>query len=89
RWAFTAKQALFEQIRVRVIQVDISVPTIRRYLYNEDVDATRTLLTVEFDYWWQIVKDGQLLREPSLRETTKRWMALHLSVDGEGVDWVT
>ena len=24
-----------------------------------------------------------------MRETTKRWMALHLSVDGEGVDWVT
>ena len=27
--------------------------------------------------------------EPSLRETTKRWMALHLSVDGEGADLVT
>ena len=26
--------------------------------------------------------------EPSLRETTKRWMALHLPVDGEGADWV-
>ena len=24
-----------------------------------------------------------------MRETTKRWMALYLSVDGEGVDWVT
>ena len=29
------------------------------------------------------------MREPALRETTKRWMALHLSVDGEGADWVT
>ena len=38
---------------------------------------------------WQLVKDGQFLREPSLRETTKRWMTLHLSVDGEGADWVT
>ena len=37
----------------------------------------------------QIVKDGQFLREPSLRDTTNRWMALHLSVDGEGADWVT
>ena len=27
--------------------------------------------------------------EPSLRETTKRWMTLHLSVDEEGADWVT
>ena len=48
-----------------------------------------TPLTAEFDYWWKIVKDGQFLREPSLRETTKRLMALHLSVDGEGADWVT
>ena len=29
------------------------------------------------------------MREPALRETTKRWMAQHLSVDGEGADWVT
>ena len=29
------------------------------------------------------------MREVALRETTKRWMALHLSVDGEGADWVT
>ena len=43
-------------------------------------------LTAEFDYRWQIVKDGQFLREPSLRETTKRWIALHLSVDEEGAD---
>ena len=34
------------------------------------------------------MKDGQFLHEPALRETTKRWMALHLSVDGEGADWV-
>ena len=29
------------------------------------------------------------MREPSLRETTKRWIALHLSVDGKGADWIT
>ena len=57
------------------------MPAIHRYLYDEDVDANRTPLTAEFDYRWQIVKDGQFLREPSLRETTKRWMALHLSFD--------
>ena len=28
------------------------------------------------------------MRELALRETTKRRMALHLSVDGEGADWV-
>ena len=71
------------------MQVDISLPAIRRFLYGETIDATRTPLTAEFDYHWQIVKDGQFLREPALRETTKRWMALHLSVDGEDADWVT
>ena len=78
-----------EQVRVRGVQVDISLPAIRRFLYGEGVDATRTPLTAEFDYRWQIVKDSQFLREPSLRETPKKWMALHMSVDGEGADWVT
>ena len=70
-------------------QVYISLPAIHRYLYSVADDAHRTPHTIEFDYRWQIVKDGQFLREPSLRETTKRWMALHLSIDGEGADWVT
>ena len=61
---------------------------IRWYLYGDDVDANRTPLTIEFDYRWKIVKDGQSLHDPSLRDTTKRWMALHLSVDREGADWV-
>ena len=68
------------------MHVNISLPAIRRFLYGESVDATPTPLTSEFDYCWQIDKDGQFLREPSLRETTKRWMAMHLSVDGEGAD---
>ena len=71
------------------MQVDISLPAISRFLYGEGVDTTQTPLTGEFDYRWQLVKDGQFLCEPSLRETTKRWMALHLSIDGEGADWVT
>ena len=41
------------------MQVDISLPAIRRFLYGEGVDATRTPLTAEVDYRWQIVKDGQ------------------------------
>ena len=71
------------------MQVDISLPAIRWFLYGESADATRTPHTAEFDYRWQIVKDGQFLLEQVLRETTKWWMALHLSVDGEGADWVT
>ena len=89
RRAAPAKQAPLETVRVRGEQVDISLPAIRQFLYGKGVDATRTPLTIEFDYRWKIVKDGQFLCEPSLRETTKRWMALHLSVDGEGVDWIT
>ena len=89
RRAAPAKQAPLDHVRKRGIQVDISLPSIRRYLYSEDVDANRTPLTAEFVYRWKIVKDGQFLCETSMRETTKRWMALHLSVDGEGADWVT
>ena len=89
RRAAPAKQAPLEQVRVRGVQVDISLSAICWFLYNEGVEATRTPLIAEFDYRWQLVKDGQFLRQPSLRETTKRWMALHLSVDGEGADWVT
>ena len=89
RRAAPTKHAPLEQVRVRGVQVDISLPAIRRFLYGKNVDANRTPLTAEFDYRWQLVKDGQFLREPVLRETTKRLMALHLSVDGEGADWVT
>ena len=87
--AAPAKQAPLEQVRVRGVQVDISLPAIRWFLYGESIDTTRIPLTTEFYYRWQIVKDGQFLCEQALRETTKRWMALHLSVDGEGADWVT
>ena len=89
RRAAPVKQAPLEQVRVRGVQVDISLSAIRRFLYGKSADATRTPITAKFDYRWQIVKDGQFLREPSLRVTTKRWMALHLSVDGEGADWGT
>ena len=89
RRAAPAKQAPLEHVRVRGIQVDIFLPAICRYLYGKDVDANQTPLTAKFDYRWQIIKDGEFLREPSLRETIKRWMALHLSVDGERADRVT
>ena len=54
------------------MQVDISLPAIRRFLYGESAVATRTPHTAEFDYRWQIEKDGQFLHEQALRETTKR-----------------
>ena len=62
RRAAPAKHDPLEHVRVRGIQVDISLPTIRQYLYGKDVDANKTPLTAEFDYRWQIVKDGQFLR---------------------------
>ena len=72
RRAAPAKQAPLEQVRVQGVQVDISLPALRRFLYGESADATRTPVTADFDYRWQIVKDEQFLREPALRETTKR-----------------
>ena len=58
RRAAPAKQAPLEQVRVRGVQVNISLPAIRRFLYGESADATQTPHTAEFDYRWQIVKDG-------------------------------
>ena len=83
---FTTKQAPLEQVQIRRIQVDISLLSIHRYLYIQDVDANRTTLTAKCDYQWKTFKDCQFLREPSLRETTKRWMVLHLFVDVEDDD---
>ena len=50
RRAAPAKQAPLEQVLVRGVQVDISLPAIRRFLYGESADATRTPITAEFDY---------------------------------------
>ena len=61
RRAAPAKQAPLEHVLVRGMQVDISLPAIRRFLYGESEDATRTPITAEFDYCWQIMKDGQFL----------------------------
>ena len=47
-----------EQVLVRGVQVDISLPAIHRFLYGESADATQTPTTAEFDYRWQVVKDG-------------------------------
>ena len=52
RRAAPAKQAPLEQVRVHGVQVDISLPAIRWFLYGENVDANRTPLTAEFDYQW-------------------------------------
>ena len=58
RRAAPAKQSPQEKVRVRGMQVDIFLPAIRQFLYGESADATRTPITVEFEYRWQIVKDG-------------------------------
>ena len=50
RQATPAKQAALERVRVRGVQVDISLPVIHMFLYGEGVDANRTPLTAEFDY---------------------------------------
>ena len=50
RPAAPAKPAPLEHVRERGIQVDISLPSDRRYLYGEDDYANRTLLIAEFVY---------------------------------------
>ena len=42
RRAARAKQAPLDQVRVRGVQVEISLPAIRPFLYGESVNATRT-----------------------------------------------
>ena len=56
RRAAPAKQAPLEQVRVRGVQVDISLLAIRRFLYGEGVDTNRTPLTTEFDYRGSLLK---------------------------------
>ena len=70
RWAAPAKHASLDYNQVRSKRVDISLPAICRYLYGEDVDATKTPLTTEFDYWWKLINDGCFQHELELRETT-------------------
>ena len=48
--AAPAKQAPLEQVRVRGVQVDISLPAIHWFLYGESADVTQTPQTAEFDY---------------------------------------
>ena len=50
RRAAPAKQAPLEQVPVRGVQVDISLPAIHRFLYGEGVDATQTPHSAEFEY---------------------------------------
>ena len=56
RRAAPAKQAPLEKVRVWGVQVDISLPAICRFLYDEGVDANRTPLTAEFDYRCRLLK---------------------------------
>ena len=71
-----AKQAPLQQVRVRGVQVDISLPAIRRFLYGESEDATRTPITAEFGYRWQIVKDEQFLCKPALSSVVAARLSL-------------
>lgn len=51
-----SKQAPLTYIRVCGRRVDISLHTIRRFLYGADTDANRAPLTLEFDYRWNLIK---------------------------------
>ena len=51
-----------------------------------DVDATKTPLTGEFYYRWNLIKDDWFQRELDVRENTKRWIAQNISVDRKAAD---
>ena len=80
-----AKHAPLDNVRVRGKRVDISLSAIRRFLHGEDIDATRTLLTTEYDYRWKVVKVYRFQHELDVRETSRKWIEQHLSLDGEAV----
>ena len=50
RKAVPTKYSPLDYVRVRGRRVDISLPSIRKFLYGADVDATRTPLTIEFNF---------------------------------------
>ena len=50
--------------------------------------TTGSLLPPEFDYRWDMINQGHFKRDKTLRETTKRWITQHISVDHESVDSV-
>ena len=83
-----AKQVPLDHDRVCGLKVDISLPAIHRFLYGADTDVTREPLTPEFDYRWKLIKEDHFQRDAGLRETTKKWIAQHISKDDEGADWV-
>lgn len=69
--------------------MDIFSPTIRCFLYIEDIDVGRVPLTAEFDYRWNVVRSNHFQRDRDLRESPKRWNSQYVSIDGEGADLVT
>lgn len=45
-------------------------------------------LNPELECWSTRIKEGHFHRDKDLRESTKRWIAQHISVDRDGADWV-
>ena len=81
-----AKQEPLTHVRVLCRRVDISLPTIHRFLYGVDTNITRDPLNLEFDYCLKLIKEGHFQRDKVVRETTKRWIDQHISLDREGAD---
>lgn len=83
-----AKQTTLTYVHVHGRRVDIPLPPIHCFLYRVDTDSNRAPLTPEFDYWWYMIKKGYFHRDKDARDTTKRQIAQHISIDIEGADWV-
>uniref|UniRef100_M1DX05 Integrase core domain containing protein n=1 Tax=Solanum tuberosum TaxID=4113 RepID=M1DX05_SOLTU len=82
-----ATQAPLTATLVHGFSVDISETTIRKFLYGPS--HTLPINTTKFDYRWDIIRSGAFQRNADQRETLLRWLARHLTTDGERAELVS
>lgn len=68
--------------------MEISFPSILRFLYSGSTDVVRFSITTEFNYRWYMVKSGNFQCSRDVRESTTRSIAQQLYFDCKGADWV-
>uniref|UniRef100_M1DJI0 Integrase core domain containing protein n=1 Tax=Solanum tuberosum TaxID=4113 RepID=M1DJI0_SOLTU len=73
---------------VRGCLVDISHPTISRFLYGPTRGHSWSLSTVKFEYRWDIERSGAFQRNTEHQEVVILWLAKYIDADGERAEWV-
>ena len=64
------------------------MPTTCRFSYGANYRCQQGPLTLEFYYRLDVIKQDHFQRDKNVRETTKRCIPQHLSVDREDAYWV-